>query len=115
VAAANAALIHGGRWSEIPQLAAGETSSVDSPPTLDTLVRRWLRARQDVRGERIGSARSEAAVTLAEAAGSACLARIVEIEGEIVPPPGASREDRPISAVIADAILHTAPGRALGK
>jgi hypothetical protein len=88
---------------------------VDSQPTLDTLVRLWLRARQDVARERIGSARWEAAVAVAEAAGSACLARIIEIEGEIAPPPGASREDRPISAVIAEAIIHTAPGRALGK
>jgi hypothetical protein len=83
--------------------------------TLDRLVRDWLRARQAVRGERIGSRRWETAVERAEAAGSACLARIIEIEGDVVPPPGASRDDRPISSVIAEAIVHGAPGRALGK
>ena len=88
---------------------------VDSEPTLDTLVGDWLRARQAVRGERIGSARWETAVELAETAGSACLARIIDIEGQVVAPPGASRDDRPISAVIAEAIVHGAPGRALGN
>ena len=79
--------------------------------TLDSLVRDWLRARQGVSAERIGSDRWEKAVARAEELGSACLARIVEIEAEVGPPAGPSRDDRPISVVIAEAIVHHAPAR----
>jgi len=88
---------------------------VQAEPTLDVLVRNWLRARQAVSAERLGSDRWEKAVARAEELGSACLARIIDIEAEVGPPGRASRDDRPISVVIAEAIVHQSPGRSLGK
>ena len=101
--------------SGILQPVFRQTHAVEAQPTLDELVRAWLRARQGVAAERIGSGRWEQAVAHAEELGSACLARIVEIEADVGPPGPASRDDRPISVVIAEAIVHQAPGRALGK
>jgi hypothetical protein len=101
--------------TRILQPLARETAHVEAQPTLDSLVRDWLRARQEVRAERIGSAGWESAAARAEAAGSACLARIIDIEAEVGPTGPVSADDRPISVVIAEAVVHHAPYRSLGK
>jgi hypothetical protein len=85
-----------------------------SEPTLDVLLRDYLRARQVARSLPTGSVEWEAAVNRAERAGSECLARVIELEAEVVPAGRATAEDRPISVLIAEAVVALAPTRALG-
>jgi hypothetical protein len=82
---------------------------------LDALVREWLWARQVVRVETPTTASWEAAVVRAEAAGAACLARVIDLEAEVVPPGHISTDDRPISVLIAEAVAEFSPDRSLGS